>query len=94
MNIVRKCQDLYGELSPSNQKLLQLMLSNPSEDTWFRARKIVVNPAPLITLEMAVKRVSNSSIREIPDPFTIYRALKYSIDKGELFKSRSIGTAY
>ncbi|MDH5378818.1 MAG: hypothetical protein OEX00_10875 [Gammaproteobacteria bacterium] len=94
MKLVKQCQDLYGDLSISNQRLLTQMLESPSEEIWFKARKIVISPNPIITLEMAVKRITNGSLNEPPDPFTIYRALRYSIEKAAHFKNRQMGVAF
>lgn len=89
MGLFEQCKELYADLSSSSQRLLTLMISAPCAETWIEARKLVICSEPLLTLEMAVKRVSNKSIKEIPDSFTIYRALRYAAERSQLAASQN-----
>jgi hypothetical protein len=88
LNIIEQCKELFDSLSEPNQKLIARMLTSPNTETWLEARRIVISSAPLITLEMAVKRISNSPVSNVPDSFTIYRALKYASEKMEHYQRR------
>lgn len=90
MHIIERCSDTFGRLSTANRNLLHALLRNPTEDTWVRAKSIVICPLPLMTLNMAVHRVSHRvrPADEIPDAFTLYRAIKYSLDKHAQFLQR------
>ncbi|MDH5544092.1 MAG: hypothetical protein OEZ43_00780 [Gammaproteobacteria bacterium] len=88
MKLVENCKDLYGELSESNQRHITRLLQNPSAENWEQARRIVVSPAPLLTLDMAVSRVTETKLNSFPDQFTIYRALDYAIKKHQHYLSR------
>lgn len=83
MRLVEKCRDLCGILSPANQRLIEQMLDNPTHETWELVRRVIISPAPVLTLDMAVNRVSGKRDGNLPSPFTIYRALDYAIKKRE-----------
>ena len=92
MNIVDKCREIISSLSDANQQLVTKMLAAPNAETWDEARRVAISQAPLITLEMAVKRISNENepVTAIPDPFTIYRALRYAAEKSVHYAKREI----
>jgi hypothetical protein len=70
------------------------MIQNPSVETWEIARRIVVSPAPLLTLDMAISRVCENKLKGIPDSFTIYRALDYAVKKHHQYLSRPIDMGF
>lgn len=90
MDIIRKLYGINGKLSCANQKLLNTLLKCPTDALWQRARNIVISDQPLITLNAAVRAVTQGrvAILELPDTFTLYRALKYSADKRKRFFHR------
>lgn len=94
MREIKECRDLYGPLSESNKRLLLEMLYRPGEQTWQKARRIVVSAAPIITLEMAVKMISPSWVSELPDSFTIRRAILYALKAQREFRYREANWQY
>ena len=89
MNIIEQCREFLSAMPEAQQSLVVRMLTAPTEDSWLHARKLVVSQTPLITLEMAVRRISNQPVSEIPDPFTIYRALAYAVEKANHYQKRA-----
>jgi len=83
MRIIHKIYGMNGKLSRSNVMLLNTLFHQPSVPLWRSARNMVVCDQPLITLNAAVKAVIQGKlvIDEIPDTFTLYRALKYCVEK-------------
>ena len=80
MRIVERCRDPYGRLSERRRALLEQLLERPDQCQWERARGLIIQDTPLITLEMAVKSVrSNADPQRAPDPFTLYRALRHAV---------------
>lgn len=90
MKLLEDCKDLFGSLSKNNQDLLNKLLNAPDNETWEIARRIVVSPAPLLTLDMAVSRVIEGKTQKCPDPFTVYRAIDYAVKKHKQFLERPI----
>ena len=90
MHIIDRCSDTFGRLSTANRTLLRSLLRQPTEEAWIRAKSIVICPLPLMTLNMAVHRISHRvrPAHETPDAFTLYRAIKYSLDKHAQFLQR------
>lgn len=88
MKLVEKCRDMTGALPKAHQDILEKLLETPTDETWEIARLIVVSPAPVLTLDMAVKRVSNQTTEKIPSSFTVYRAIRYAIEKHSRFLSK------
>ncbi|MDH5657466.1 MAG: hypothetical protein OEZ34_16250 [Spirochaetia bacterium] len=91
MTLLDQCCGLHGELSDDNRRLIIKMLEGGSEGVWKKAKNIIISPVPIITLEQAVNRILPGGINfikkgGIPDPFTIRRALIYSIRKRKLFR--------
>lgn len=86
MTVVDYCAGIDGTLSACNKGLIEHMLSGGDLSTWLQAREVVISPLPLMTLGMAVKRVTRSAIIEVPDPFTIYRALRFSLNRRTEFQ--------
>ena len=81
MQIIHRCWDPYGPLSNSRKALLQQLLETPDQCLWERARGLIVRAIPIVTLETAVRSVrKNGDTRRVPDPFTLYRALRYAVD--------------
>lgn len=83
MNIIQKLHGMNGKLSSSNTMLLTALLRQPTLPLWHRTKHIVISDQPLMTLKAAVNAVTRGKlvIGEIPDTFTLYRALKYTMEK-------------
>ena len=82
MQIIDACRDPYGPLSNSRKILLQQLLKTPDQGLWERTRGLIIRAIPIVTLEMAVKSVrQNRDVLQAPDPFTLYRALRFAIDR-------------
>lgn len=80
MRIVERCRGPYGRLSERRRAMLEQLLQRPSQNGWERARGLIIQDAPIITLEMAVRSVQrNADLRRAPDPFTLYRALRQAV---------------
>ena len=90
MKLIEQCKDLFGDLSVSDQELIEQMLKSPCAETWEVARRIVVSPAPLLTLDMAISRVTENRKKGVPDSFTIYRALDYAVKKHQNYLARPL----
>ncbi len=81
MLIIDQCRDPYGRLSCSRRELLIQLLQKPDSALWERARGLIIRAIPIVTLERAVRAVRKSAITdEVPDAFTLYRALRYAVD--------------
>jgi len=81
MQIIDRCRDPYGSLSDSRKALLKQLLEAPDQYLWERARGLIVRAIPIVTLETAVRSVrSNPDATCVPDPFTLYRALRFAVD--------------
>lgn len=81
MTISNKGKLLLQQLSEQQAQLISRLLANPTEEIWFQARPILLCSNPFLTLEMAVKRVSDRSLKDLPDTFVILKALSYAWDK-------------
>jgi len=83
MRIIQKMYGMDGKLSRSNSAILKSLLEQPTLPVWRKAKNMLICDQPLITLNAAVRAVSHGklAIAELPDTFTLYRALKYSIKK-------------
>ena len=82
MHIIEKCRDPYGSLSSHRKAMLEQLLEQPDQRIWERARGLIIRAVPIVTLEMAVRAVStNIDARGTPDPFTLYRALRFAVDQ-------------
>ena len=83
MRIIQKMSGMNGKLSRSNAMLLNALLRQPTLSLWHRTRSMVICDQPLTTLNASVNAVTQGRlvIGEIPDTFTLYRALKYSMEK-------------
>ena len=81
MQVLDQCRDMYGSLSKSNRTLLAAALQGMDKPLWLQVKRVVISNRPIMTLEMAIKQVTNKTITGIPDPFTVYRALRYAIDR-------------
>jgi hypothetical protein len=81
MYIIDQCRDPYGKLSKSRRTLLEQLLKQPDQSVWERTRGLIIRDIPIVTLEMAVSSVRrNSDAERLPDPFTLYRALRFAVD--------------
>lgn len=83
MLIIQKMHGMDGKLSRSNSEILKSLLVQPTMPVWRKAKNMIICDQPLVTLNAAVRAVSHGklAIVELPDTFTLYRALKYSIEK-------------
>ena len=80
MGIVERCRGPYGRLCDRRRALLEQLLERPSQCSWERARGLIIQDAPIITVEMAVQSVRrNADAHCAPDPFTLYRALRHAV---------------
>jgi hypothetical protein len=81
MHIIDQCRDPYGKLSSSRRELLAQLLEAPDSCLWERARGLIIRAIPIVILEQAVRAVcSQVIVDQVPDPFTLYRALRYAVD--------------
>jgi hypothetical protein len=81
MHIIDLCRDPYGKLSAARKALLVQLLNAPDRCTWERARGLIIRDVPFVTLESAVRSVRrNCDADRTPDPFTLYRALRFAVD--------------
>ncbi|MDH5301590.1 MAG: hypothetical protein OEW58_09535 [Gammaproteobacteria bacterium] len=81
MTISNKGKLLLQQLGEPHTQIITQLLNNPNELVWFQARPLLLCADPLLTLEMAVKRVSDQSLRTMPDTFVVLKALSYAWDK-------------
>ena len=82
MHIVDSCRGPYGSLSSNRKKLLECLLAAPDQRLWERARGLIIRAVPIITLQMAVQSVrQDHDDSGVPDPFTLYRALRAAIER-------------
>lgn len=88
MSVIDQCRDAYGCLSDANREVLEQALERTDEDIWARARRVVISATPMITLGMAVRSVSRQPPEAVPDPFTVYRALRYAVERRQEFIKR------
>lgn len=84
-SLIAECTNLFGHLSPDSRKRLRDVINNPCERTWNRAYHVIISAYKFSTLWQAVIAVkpdfqrckpSNMKWHEIPDQFTICRAIK------------------
>jgi hypothetical protein len=81
MQIIDRCRDPYGSLSESRKALLEQLFTTPDQCLWERARGLIIRAVPIVTLENAVRSVNSwADTGQVPDPFTLYRALRYAVD--------------
>lgn len=91
-HLIRQCVDLRGGMSQGNTALLTALCESPSEELWVRAQRIIICDLPLTTLRTAVVSVTQGRIKfkGAPDQFTLYRALRHSIDKRRRFRANPV----
>ena len=81
MTISNKGKLLLQTLSDQQSQLINQLLANTSESVWLQARPMLLCTNPPLTLEMAIKRVSDRSLKDVPDTFVVLKALSYAWDK-------------
>jgi len=82
MRIVDNCRGPYGSLSNNRKRLLERLLEAPDQQLWERARGLIIRAVPIITVQMAVRSVCQDHDEStVPDPFTLYRALRSAADR-------------
>lgn len=88
MRIVEQLHGLDGKLSHANAHLLQMLLHHPEPHLWHSAKNMIIGNRPIITLGRAVKCVTPIHVTSTgaPDPFTLYRALRFCLRKQQTFK--------
>ncbi|MEK7322808.1 MAG: hypothetical protein AABZ84_06990 [Pseudomonadota bacterium] len=79
MQIIDACTGCAGPLTFTERSLLRTLLEQPDSTKWRSARHILVSPVPFITLERAYQAVSPHELNQIPDSFTLHRALRYAV---------------
>ena len=91
-HLIEKCVDLHGSMSRGNTALLTALCESPSEELWLRAQRMIICDLPLTTLRSAVNRVTQGRINfhGAPDEFTLYRALRYAIEKRRQFRAHPV----
>ena len=78
-------QELIASLSGQQQLLLTTLLSCEDTESWEQSKHLIVCPMPLLTLEMAINRVSTRTSDSIPSPKQIYDALNYAVLKHQQY---------
>lgn len=86
MMILEKCSNHYGSLSASNTEMLAQLLDRPDPALWPQARRIIISPLPLTSVEMALARIGYAPLSRCPDPFTLYRAIRSTLKRQEHFR--------
>jgi hypothetical protein len=83
MLIVQHLRGMNGTLSKSNLNILMSLIDTPSQALWQSAKNIIISDQPLITLNAAVRAVTQGRVEigELPDTFTFYRAFDYAVKK-------------
>lgn len=79
MKELTECKNLYGPLPERDVRMLISMVHQPSNEIWELARRVVISAAPVMTLDMAVKLVAPPNLGQIPDAFTVRRAIRYAV---------------
>jgi hypothetical protein len=87
MRIVEQLHGLDGKLSHANASLLERLLQNTEPHLWHSAKNMIIGNRPIVTLSKAVKSVTPAHIifNGPPDPFTLYRALRYCLAKQKTY---------
>lgn len=92
MGMLDQCRDLYGPLPDHRRALIHRFLANPGPDTWDQARQVIIARRPVLTLGMAVRAVTRGDGVAAPDPFTLYRAIKYALGPWRNTPAMLLGT--
>jgi len=87
--ILDKCSNHYGGLSKSNTALLAKLLERPDPELWPQARRIIISPLPITSVEMALARIGYGPLSRCPDPFTLYRAIRHTLRRQERLQAGS-----
>ncbi len=91
MAILNQNEAFYSGIAPTQRQQLEQYLVQPNELDWERVRRLVVSPAPILTLEMALKRVAAESCHGVPEPELVLAALRYAWAKHGQYLSRNGG---
>lgn len=84
--ILEKCSNHYGSLSRSNTELLAQLLERPNPKLWPQARRIIISPLPITSVEIALARIGYAPLSRCPDPFTLYRAIRHTLQRQQRFR--------
>ncbi|NIP73302.1 MAG: hypothetical protein GWO16_09875 [Gammaproteobacteria bacterium] len=86
---LRRYGGLYELVTAQDRALIRRLLCGGDPGLWQQARHVVISPAPLVTLGMAVTRISPQPVTGVPDAFTVYRALRHASALYYSFQRRS-----
>ena len=88
MRIVKQLHGLDGKLSRTNMSILLALMQHANPPLWQSAKNMIIGNRPIMTLGKAVKCVTPSTLQisETPDPFTLYRAMRYCLNKQKALK--------
>lgn len=87
--ILDKCSNHYGGLSKSNIALLTQLLERSDPSLWPQARRIIISSLPITSVEMALARIGYAPLSRCPDPFTLYRAIRHTLQRQERLRAGS-----
>lgn len=87
----KQYQDLISTFSGDHNILLTSLLCTEKPDNWEECKHLIVCSTPLLTLEMAINRVTTEKRKknEIPSPDQIQSALNYANEKKEQYLKHS-----
>lgn len=82
-------QELISTFSGKHNLLLTSLLCTENPNTWEECKHLIISSTPLLTLEMAVNRITTKSRKnKIPTPQQIQQALSYANEKRETYLKR------
>lgn len=88
-SLIDQCTNLYGPLPAKIRQRIRAVLENPCQETWEEAHALIISETGMMTLWQAwiavdpkapVSRPCDRSWPRIPDPFTLYRAIRLAVD--------------
>lgn len=94
MTMLRRYGGLFELVTARDRALIQRLVREGDPELWRQARHVVISPAPVVTLGMAVTRISPQPVTGVPDAFTVYRALRHARALYHGFQRRSGGTPH